>query len=157
MNYILRYLQVLALGSWVGSIFYFSAVVASTVFAVLPSKDQAGVIVGQTLSRLHAIGLIAAIVFLIAGITLAGSLRAFAKPAMIGVLLMVVLTAFSQNKVTHRMSTLRTEMVSIENTPPTDPRRVEFDKLHNLSVGLEGTVFLLGLVSLLLTVRERVD
>lgn len=153
----MKFLQVLALGTWVGSIFYFSAVVAPTAFAELHSKDQAGLIVGQTLSRLHALGLIAAIVYLIAGGALAGSIRAFTKPAMIGVVLMVLLTAFSQNKVTHRMATLRTDMVSIENTPANDPRRVEFDKLHSRSVALECAVFLIGLASLYLTVRNPIE
>jgi hypothetical protein len=150
----LRFLQVLALGAWLGAIFYFSAVVAPSAFAVLPTKDLAGTLVGQSLSRLHALGLIAAIVFLIAGGAIAGSIRAFAKPGMIGVVLMVLLTAISQNKVTHRMNELRTAMVSVEKTATDDPRRAEFDRLHSLSVGLEGAVFLIGLVALYLTVRS---
>jgi Domain of unknown function (DUF4149) len=154
MTNFLKYLQVLALGTWVGSIFYFSAVVAQTAFAVLPTKDQAGLVVGQALSRLHTLGLIAAIVYLVAGGALVGSIRALAKPAMIGVVLMVVLTVISQNRVTHRMTELRRQMVSVEKTAADDPRRVEFDKLHSVSVGLEGAVFLIGLVSLFLTVRE---
>jgi hypothetical protein len=155
MNNFLRFLQVLALGGWLGAIFYFSAVVAPTAFAELRSKDLAGVMVGHSLGHLHAMGLIAAVIYLIAG-ALGGSIRAFAKPAMIGVIVMVALTVLSQNKVTVRMATLRTEMVSIENTPADDPRRVEFDKLHSASVALEGAVFLIGLVALYLTVARPV-
>jgi Domain of unknown function (DUF4149) len=157
MTNFLRFLQVLALGAWLGAIFYFSAVVAPSAFAVLPTKDLAGTLVGQSLSRLHALGLIAAIVFLIAGGAIAGSIRVFSKPAMIGVVLMVVLTALSQNNVTHRMNELRTAMGSVEKTAADDPRRAEFDRLHGLSVGLEGAVFLIGLVALYLTVRNPIE
>jgi uncharacterized membrane protein len=157
MNNFLKFLQVLALGTWLGAIFYFSAVVAPTAFAVLPTKDDAGLLVGHTLSQLHALGLIAAVAFLIAGGAIAGSIRAFSKPGMIGVVLMVLLTAISQNKVTHRMNELRTSMGSVEKTAADDPRRVEFDKLHGVSVGLEGAVFLIGIASLYLTVKSPVD
>jgi uncharacterized membrane protein len=157
MNNFLKYLQVLALGAWVGAIFYFSAVVAQTAFAVLATKDEAGLLAGQTLSQLHTLGLIAAIVYVVAGVALAESIGAIKKPAMIGVVLMVLLTAISQNKVTHRMNDLRRSMVSVEKTAADDPRRVEFDKLHAASVGLEGAVFLIGLVALFLTVRAPVE
>ena len=156
MNNFLKFLQVLALGTWVGSIFYFSAVVAPSAFAVLPTKDLAGTLVGQSLSRLHAMGLILAIVFLIAGGAIAGSIRVFSKPAMIGVVVMVLLTAISQNNVTHRMNELRTAMKSVEKTPPEDPRRAEFDRLHSVSVGLESAVFLIGLASLYWTVKSPI-
>jgi hypothetical protein len=148
---------VLALGAWLGAIFYFSAVVAPSAFAVLPAKDMAGTLVGQSLSRLHAMGLILAIVFLIAGGAIAGSIRVFSKPAMIGVVLMVLLTAISQNNVTHRMNELRTAMGSVEKTAADDPRRAEFDRLHSLSVGLEGAVLLIGLASLYFTVRSPIE
>lgn len=157
MTNFLRFLQVLALGTWVGSIFYFSAVVAPSAFAVLRTKDDAGLLVGQSLSRLHALGLIAAIVFLVAGGAIAGSVRVFSKPAMIGVVLMVVLTAISQNKVTHRMNELRTAMGSVEKTAADDPRRAEFDRLHSVSVGLEGAVLLIGLVALYMTVKSPIE
>ena len=157
MTNFLRFLQVLALGAWLGAIFYFSAVVAPSAFAVLPAKDMAGTLVGQSLSRLHAMGLILAIVFLIAGGAIAGSIRVFSKPAMIGVVLMVLLTAISQNNVTHRMNELRTAMGSVEKTPADDPRRAEFDRLHSLSVGLEGAVLLIGLASLYFTVRSPIE
>ncbi len=157
MTNFLRFLQVLALGAWLGAIFYFSAVVAPSAFAVLPTKDLAGTLVGQSLSRLHAMGLIAAIVFLVAGGAIAGSIRVFSKPAMIGVVVMVLLTAISQNTVTHRMNALRTAMGSVEKTPGDDPRRAEFDRLHSLSVGLEGAVLLIGLASLYFTVRSPIE
>ena len=57
---------------------------------------------------------------------------------------MVVLTAASQFTVSNRMERLKKQMVSVQNTPENDPLRVEFNRLHHISVGYEGAVLLLG-------------
>lgn len=155
MNNFLKFVQVFALGSWVGSILYFSFAVAQVAFSVLSSRDQAGLMVGQSLSRLHAMGMIAAVLYLVAGVALAGSLRTFTAPATIGVLLMLLLTAISQSYVTRRMADLSREMVSIDATPKQSPLRVEFDKLHTVSVQLEGAILLIGVAALYFTVRTK--
>ena len=155
MNNFLKFVQVFALGTWVGSIIYFSFAVAQVAFSVLSSRDQAGLMVGQSLSRLHAMGMIAAVLYLVAGVTMVGSLRAFTAPATIGVVLMLLLTAVSQTYVTHRMADLRREMVSIDATPKESPLRVEFDKLHTISVQVEGAILLIGVAALYFTVRTK--
>jgi len=155
MNNFLKFVQVFALGTWVGSILYFSFAVAQVAFSVLSSRDQAGLMVGQSLSRLHAMGMIAAVLYLVAGVALAGSLRTFTAPATIGVVLMLLLTAVSQTYVTHRMADLRREMVSIDATPKESALRVEFDKLHAVSVQLEGAILLIGVAALYFTVRTK--
>ena len=154
MNSILRFLRVLALGAWIGAIIYFAAVVTQGAFSVLPSQDEAGLLVGFTLGGLHLMGLIAAAIFIIASVAMMKSLKAFVEPTVIGVILMAVLTIASQDYVIPRMNVLRTQMVSIQATPGNDPRRVEFDRLHRISVDLEGAVLLIGLASLFLATRK---
>jgi hypothetical protein len=68
--------------------------------------------------------------------------------------LMVLLTTASQFTVSSRMEALKKEMVSVQNTPEVDPRRVEFNQLHHRSVALEGAVLLFGITGLYLLVRE---
>ncbi len=157
MTNILKFVQVFALGTWVGSIFYFSAAVAPGAFRVLPSQDLAGVLVEFTLRRLHTLGVVAGIVFLLAsaGLVLSASdsRRSVLLPS-IGVAIMVVLTVISQHVVIRRMMELRREMGSVAATPKDDPKRVEFDKLHGVSVHLEGATLLIGFASLFLTVRS---
>jgi hypothetical protein len=158
MTHILRFLRVFALGTWVGSIIYFVAVVTRDAFAVLPSRDLAGALVGSTLGGLHGLGVIAAVVFVVASVALAKSLRALIEPAALGVILMLLLTLASQRFVMPRMAELRREMGSVEATPGSDSRRAEFDRLHGISVDLEGGVLVIGLVVLFLSVkpsRER--
>jgi uncharacterized membrane protein len=157
MTNILRFLQIFALGTWVGSIFYFSAAVAPGAFRVLQNQDQAGLVVEFTLRRLHTLGVVAGIVFLFASALLAMtasiSRQSLLLPAA-GVAIMVVLTVISQQVVTHKMLRLRREMVSVAATPPDNPLRVEFNRLHRISVQLEGATLLIGFAALYLTVRR---
>jgi hypothetical protein len=152
----LRFVRVLALGAWVGAIVYFAAVVTRGAFAVLPSRDEAGLLVGFTLAGLHLMGVIAAAVFVAASVALTKSLRAFVEPAVLGVILMAALTIMSQSYVLPKMAALRSQMGSVDATLASDQRRAEFDKLHSVSVDIEGGVLLIGLAALYLAVpRER--
>jgi hypothetical protein len=54
------------------------------------------------------------------------------------------------------MERLKREMVSVQNTPENDPRRVEFNHLHHVSVGYETAVLLVGLAGMFLLVKETV-
>jgi hypothetical protein len=54
------------------------------------------------------------------------------------------------------MLALRTEMGSVVATPASNPLRAEFDRLHGISVKLEGSVLLIGFAALFLTVREMI-
>jgi hypothetical protein len=154
MSHIWRFGQVFALGTWVGSIIYFVAVVTRGAFAVL-TRDQAGLMVGFTLGGLHQLGVIAAVVYLVAALALGKSWTALVRPAALGVILMLLLTLASQRIVIPRMELLRAEMVSVDATPASDSRRAEFDRLHGISVDLEGGVLSIGLAVLFLTMREK--
>jgi uncharacterized membrane protein len=154
MTNILRFVQVFALGTWVGSIIYLSFVVAPGAFGVLQSRDQAGLMVGYSLARLHYLGMVAAVLYVVAGLALAPSLKTFLQPAMLGVILMFALTGISQTQVTPRLAELRTKLVSVDATPKDSPLRVEFDRLHRASVRIEVVVLVIGIAALFCTVRS---
>jgi uncharacterized membrane protein len=157
MTNILRFVQVFALGTWIGSIFYFSAAVAPGAFRVLPSQDLVGLLVEFSLRRLHTLGVIAALVFLFASALLVVSRSIPTKTLLLpaaGVSIMLVLTVVSQHVVIRRMLNLRREMGSVAATALDNPLRVEFDRLHRVSVQLEGATLLIGFASLFLTVRS---
>lgn len=151
----LRFLEVFALGTWVGGIIYLSFVVAPGAFATLGSPHQAGALVGLVLGRLHILGLIAGVIYLAAAAALGRSLGAVVRPAALVVILMCLLTLVSQRRVSPRMTELRLQMGSVDTTPRDNPLRVEFDRLHRVSVRLEGSVLILGLIALFLTVRQK--
>ncbi len=152
---VLRFVRVFTLGTWVGAIIYFAAVVAPGAFTALANQDDAGAVVRVTLGGLHLLGLVAAMVFLIASVALEKSLKSLVKPAALGVILMLGLTIASQQYVMPRMAVLRFAMVSVQATPPGNALRMEFDHLHRVSVWIEGAVLAIGLVSLFMTVRRE--
>ena len=154
MQTILRTIEFLALGLWLGADAFLSFVVAPGAFAILGSRDAAGMMVGFSLARLHFAGIFLGLLFLVARLLRTHSFASLTTPAAVCVVLMVVLTAASQFTVSNRMENLKKEMVSVQNTPESDPRRVAFNHLHHVSVGYEGAVLLLSLAALFLLVRE---
>jgi uncharacterized membrane protein len=155
MTSILRSVQVFAVGTWLGAIIYLSFVVAPGAFATLGSRDQAGAFVGMALGRLHDLGVIAALIYLGAGLGLAGSIKRLAQPAALAVIAMLLLTVASQHIITPRMAELRKQMISVDATPRDHPLRFEFDRLHRWSVRIEGSVLLIGIAALFFTVRGK--
>jgi uncharacterized membrane protein len=144
----LRFLMLLALIVWIGGIVFFAFVEAPALFTVLPSREMAGHVVSRSLTALHWMGLVSGVVFLAASLLYNNLRHAQPRPlaaSHILVFLMLLLTAISLFGISRRMRVLRTEMKVIDNIPFNDPRRVEFDRLHEWSTGVEGGVLLLGL------------
>jgi hypothetical protein len=153
MSTLFRFLQFFSLGVWLGSILYFGAIVAPAAFTLL-TADQAGSLVGLTLGRLHLMGILAGLIYIGATAMAERSAAALVRPAPLLVFAMIVLTFVSQYWVTGTMDALRVQMGSVSATPATNVLRASFDRLHVISVRLEGAVLLCGLVALALTSRK---
>jgi len=154
MSTVLRFIELFVLGTWIGSIIFLSFVVAPGAFGVLSNRDQAGLMVGHSLARLHWLGIVAGVIFIAASAIEWVNLSRGPSLTAALVLLMMLLTYTSQRLVSRPMAALRQDMVSVDATPKDDPRRVEFDRLHVLSVRLEGAVLLLGVVGFFITVQR---
>jgi len=154
MQTILRGIEFLTLGLWLGGDAFLSFVVAPGAFSVLGNRDAAGMMVGYSLARLHFAGIFLGLLFLVARLLRTRDFSSFTTAAALCVVLMVILTAASQFTVSNRMGGLKMEMVSVQNTPENDPRRLEFNRLHHISVVYEGAVLLLGFAGMFLLVRE---
>ena len=156
---VIRFLMLLSLVVWVGGIIFFAFVLAPTVFhpGILPSRHLAGAVVSRSLGILHAIGLSCGLVFLVTSMidsqVITGSVAPFAGRNLL-VYVMIVLTLVSMFAISSRMLNLRNDMVFIDNVPHDDPRRVEFNRLHEWSTRLESGVLLLGLAVIFLTSRR---
>jgi uncharacterized membrane protein len=154
MALVLRFLEFLGLGYWLGSDVFLSFVVAPGAFRVLASRDQAGAIVGFSLTRMHLGGILCGVIFLLARLLRTRSFSSWAAAPAICVLLMILLTAVSQYTVSDKMAALRLKMGSIQATDLSSPLLAEFTRLHGISVGLESGVLLAGFAALFLLVRE---
>jgi uncharacterized membrane protein len=154
MALVLRFLEFLGLGIWLGSDVFLSFVVAPGAFRILASRDQAGAIVGFSLTRMHLAGILCGVIFLLARLLRTRSFGAWGAAPAICVLVMIILTAVSQYTVSDKMAALRLKMGSIQATDLSSPLLAEFTRLHSVSVGLESGVLLAGFAALFLLVRE---
>ena len=150
----LRFLQFFSLGAWIGSIVYF-IVFTQGIFPVVNNNDLTGALVGYALGRLHIMGIVAGVVYLLSTAAAEKSVGSLVQPAALLVFLMLVCTMISQYGVIARMDILKLQMGSVSATPTDNPLRVAFDRLHVYSVRLESAVLLSGLVALFLTARQK--
>lgn len=154
---ILRFLKVLSIALWVGSIFFFAVAVAPVAFSVLPTHALAGMVVSRSLVSLHWIGIACGLVFLLCAVLIAvveGGEKPFHRSDLLAVAMMA-LTLFAHFGIERRMNTLKDQMGVIDVVPHEDARRVEFNRLHVWSERMEETVFFGGLVLLYTVVREQ--
>jgi hypothetical protein len=154
MTTFLRTLEFLCLGLWLGSDVFLSFVVAPGAFHVLATSDQAGVMVGFALTRMHIGGIICGVIFLLTRLARTRSFASVAAPAALCVLVMIATTLVSQFTVSAKMAALRGQMGSIQATAADSPLLAEFTRLHSISVSLESVVLLAGIAAMFLLVRE---
>jgi len=154
MSILLRTIEFLGLGYWLGSDGFLSFVVAPGAFSVLASRDQAGAIVGYSLGRMHWMGIVCGVVILLVRVLRIRSLSALVAPAALCVVLMILLTVVSQVAVSPKMAVLRVQMGSIEATVAGNPLLAEFARLHTISVALESGVLLAGMAAMVWLVKD---
>jgi hypothetical protein len=155
MTSILRTVEFLALSVWLGSDVFLSFVVAPGAFRVLaPNRDQAGAIVGFSLTRMHLGGIALGFAFLLVRLIRTRSFAGLVTPAAVCVVLMIALTAISQYTVSAKMAVLRVQMGSIQATAAESPLLTAFSRLHSISVSLESGVLLAGITAIYFMVRE---
>jgi hypothetical protein len=157
MATILRFLQFLSLGVWVGAALFVGVLLAPGAFATLPTRELAGNVVGMALGRLHLLGYACGAMFLLASVIGARSVGALARPAaicVIGMLLLTAVTQFGVNaKVGELREQMRTEFGSVDAAPRNHALRAQFGRLHGISSALELTVLLLGVAAMFLAIR----
>ena len=154
MSTLLRTIEFLCLGLWLGSDVFLSFVVAPGAFRVLGSRDAAGAMVGFALGRMHLLGVICGVAFLLARLARTRTFGSFVAPVALCVVVMIALTVASQVGVSPRMAVLRVQMGSIQATAQDSPLLAEFRRLHSISVSLESVVLLAGLAAMFFMVRE---
>lgn len=133
----------LTLSLWLGGMIFFSAVVAQSAFAVLPTRQLAGTIVNSVLGKLETMGLVCGVLtvgLMFAAAASSGKLQTWLGRLAVALpLLMTVDVAISKFVVSAKLSAMRASMgADIDKLPLTDPLRVAFGNLHGYSVMLMG-------------------
>jgi hypothetical protein len=138
---------------WAGMVLAFAFLVAPLLFALLPSRDLAGLVAGRSVARLD----VAAWMAFLGAMALVqvprwakeirdgetvGPLRLWGAAAVLA-LLMCFTSSFI---VTPRLHTLRARMAgAVETLPPDHPDRAAYRKAHSISRQLMGLRLLLAL------------
>jgi hypothetical protein len=158
---IARIVRTYALAIWVGGLIFF-VVVAAVAFGNLPSTHEAGIVVRGCLIAVHNIGFVSGLLYLIATllfIALGHSRKVRAiELALVGI--MLAGTWYSQFSIIPTMESDRTSLfqqygTEVDLTPKSAPAHADFDRLHNLTTKVEGTVLLFGLIALALGAIQR--
>src|SRR5262245_22115098 len=126
----LSFVEVLLLGGWLGAMMFFSFAVAPSAFAVLPTREMAGVVVTSTIGKVEMIGLtIGSVLILINALrTSRSSAAKILRVGLIGV--MVICAALSRFWISPSMVSLRAAMGGhIDDFSPADPLRLQFNDL----------------------------
>jgi hypothetical protein len=159
MKTLLRTLLSFSLIVWLGAEVFFPIVAIVTFGTLQPDTHTAGAIVGQLLRVLHEMGLVSGMVAL-AVMALAPALGIFKPRAMLApmalVVLMIAFTVYSQFGIIPAMEHDRIAAGgSIDATNADDATVAHFNKLHNRSVIVEETIFLMGLATVVLMARAE--
>ena len=142
-----------ALALWLGAALLFSAVVAPAAFAVLPTRTLAGDIVGRILPVIFYAGIAVGVLTIALARTDAEEWQW--STAMVAGALIAVTCAIAQFIVGSRIELVRSRIAGpVDALAPGDPLRVEFGRLHGVSVALLGVAMLAAAAALVAISRS---
>jgi len=155
-----KWFYLITLIVWIGSVVFFSFVVAPTVFKTLKPED-AGMLIRRIFSKYYLVGIICAVVGIVCvGLSLADG--AFGKwPGVLSLLLLAGMGTtdfWLRQTVMPHMNDLRDQRAAVvaSGREPEPAQEAEWKSLHRLSVQLNGAVLLCGLALVFLVVYARV-
>jgi hypothetical protein len=161
MTTFFRILRLLALVAWIGGSIFFVTAVTRVAFANIHDPQLFGLIIRGTLIILHKIGLAAGVVYLVSTLTLIATQRDSHLVRALEILIvsvMMILTLYSHFSVIPRMEADRLALGgTVDPSTAGNPAHQHFDRLHSLSVKLEGTVLFAGLLLVCLAPLPRRD
>ena len=158
----LRYAAVLALALWTGGLVVVGVVAAPSVFDILGARSAegrvlAGAVVGALLERFTMIAYGCAAVVLVSLVTrgvLGPRPRRFAYRVG-GLLLMIAATVYAGSVVAPRIAAMQRSIGTAPSAlAESDPRRIEFGRLHGTSVSLQLVPLLGGLALLFWELKD---
>ena len=161
--FVLRYLCILALVVWLGGMLVAGAIVAPSIFGVLQTWNQsqgrvlAGQVFGEVLQRIYwlayAMGGVMLVTLTLHRLLGARPLRYGYRVGILGV--MLTLTLAADYYVGPRVASLQSNPAGpVSSLPASDPRRLEFNRLHGLANILMALTVAGGLVLLIWEARE---
>ncbi|MGH7814355.1 MAG: DUF4149 domain-containing protein [Candidatus Binataceae bacterium] len=144
----LLFVYLLALGCWIGAMVFFP-IFTATVFGNLARPD-AGKVIGAIFPRYYLVGYVAGAISLIIGVyfTVSRDARLWWGGAAIAVAIALGLSLYAGQVLLPRVHAIRGVT---EEANPDPAQKAEFDRMHRLSVRLNGAVLIINLLALAAT------
>lgn len=155
MQTLLRFLYLLSLIFWLGSIFFFSFIAARSAFKILP-REMAGDLVADIFPKYYlvayvcgAVALLTTVINWVAGYTTSGVAYALRIALLF---IMLGLSVYAGTIITPNAHELRMELRSLSrDVPGYNLVQRNFRSLHKRSAIINSVIFLLGFVIVILT------
>ena len=151
----LRFIYILSLIFWIGSIFFFSLIAGPSIFKVLP-RHMAGDLVTDIFPKYYLIA------YVCGGVTIITSILSWVianPPSGTSYLLRIIILAVMLGLATYAGTVIRPQALEIrsemrslaEDSPRYQEVSKRFSSIHKRSVIVNGTVFLLGIAIVFFT------
>jgi hypothetical protein len=138
---------------WLGGAIFFAAIVAPSLFATLPTRTLAGVVVGRVLPSIFYAGMVVGLVTVVLDRQARGEFN-WGGGATGGIVILLS-CAVAQFLIAPRIERVRASIGgAIESLPADDPRRAEFGRLHAVSVGWLGIAMLCAVIVAIIAARS---
>ena len=143
--------QITLIAMWLGAATFFAATIAPAAFAVLPTRELAGALVGRVLPALFVTGALVGLVAL--GLEAVSGIRVRRIGRVAAVCIISVACAVAQFAIAPRITAARGALSApLASLSVDDPQRIAFGRLHMLSVGWLAVAMLGGAAAIVLAV-----
>ncbi len=144
--------RTLLIGLWLGAACFFSFAVAPSAFAVLSSREDAGLIVNRTLGIINYSGIIIGLILLASSYLSKQNVNRISLWIEQGLLLLLTAAcAFGQFVIGARLHNLREQIGRpINEAALDDPLRVAFNDLHGYSVTILSVAMIAAIITFFL-------
>ena len=149
-------IRVLLLAIWLGAACFFIGV-AQSAFAVLPTREMAGLVVNRTLAILNYSGMAIAVLLIV--LSLVGTSRI--RPIgvwleRLGLAVMAAACGVAQLFIGFWLLSTRAQMGKpIDDVPVDDPLRIQFNTLHQYSEWLLMAAMIAALITFFVITNRR--
>ena len=140
-------IELVVLSLWLGAALLVATSVTPAAFAVLPSRALAGALVGRVLPVVFFGGIIVAVIAVVCEMSL--SMNAFSIRVSAPLIALAAGCAIAQFAIAPKIERIRIAVGRpIDGLDAADPRRIEFGKLHAISVLWLGVAVLGAVVAI---------
>ncbi len=140
------------IAAWLGAVLFFGAGVAPAAFAVLAQRSDAGALVGRLLPVLFYAGMAVGLTMVIAAAALSAVRRVVRRALVTAGFIVIAACALAQFWVSPQIASVRDAAgARLDALAPNDALRLQFGRLHGMSVALLGIAWLGGAVVLIVS------